>query len=416
MHFLLAGEGDASSGSMRDALWIGDALASRGHKITYAMPDIVAFLEWTGGALPAPAVVTTPALREPPQLIMKRRPPSGFDDLMAITGFANLGHLRSLASVMRRQLALLKPDAIVGFQSPVVWLIGNTVAPTFAIGCGVNIPPRLGDGFPRLSATAAPLAADEVMLSNANTIRAELGAGELTALSEVLSQCTEILYGLPMLDPYLSLRKQKTMGVLAKTGGLTPLPAKRRIAAILDVHCPNIEALLLAIAASSEIEFDLHLHGGTAGMRRYLQQHPNVSLVDSLDHIYRNFERISALLHHGDADLLEAGLRTGRQQLVLPFLPEHHLIAGTISWVGSVQTFTPAPSIADNGARIESFIKDASLAVNAQHHARQLAANGIDDALPAIIATLETAAPMQSSARQVREAASEPVSRVSSMS
>src|SRR5262245_57161479 len=184
---------------LRDALRVGSALTAEGHSVAYLVGDPVTFVEHAGSWTPR-ELYQAPVLRSAPQLLMKRPSVDSLADLMATVGFDDKKTLITLASLSNAELAALRPDAVIGFLTPVLWLVGPAHAPTFALGNGYALPPVLGTSFPRLSVDSTPLGDEELMLSNANAVLARLGKPSLAALSEVVSRCTCVLYGLPYFD------------------------------------------------------------------------------------------------------------------------------------------------------------------------------------------------------------------------
>ena len=391
MHILIACETASIAASMRDALRLGHELAGRGHRISYVMGDPVAFAEYSSATRPDTAL-PAPLLREPPDLVLKRRPPSGFDDIMAISGFANSAQLQALAESWVTQLELLRPDAIVGFSSPLLWLVGPCFASTFAAGSGDLLPPAIGSGFPRLSASAPPLAADHMMIANANLVLQQLGGRPIDSLAGLLARCQPLLYGLPWLDPHLQLRRQSSLGMLCEPPAMAPVAAKKHLAAVLDVFCPNIEALLLGLAGVDEIEVEIFVAGATAGMTRFLQQHAHVRVATDFFDLASRLGEKAGLIHHGDADLAEIGMAVGLAQLALPFLPHQHNAASNFEWMGSLVNASPSDAIAVNAGLVKKFAGNMSLVVHAQHHARQMKATGLSWALPVMVEQIERAA------------------------
>jgi hypothetical protein len=391
MHILIACETASIAAAMRDALRLGRELTGRGHRISYVMGDPFAFAEY-GSPVHPDTALPAPLLREPPELILKRRPPSGFDDIMAISGFANSAQLQALAKSWATQLELLRPDAIVGFSSPLLWLVGPCFASTFAAGSGDLLPPAIGSGFPRLSASAPPLAADHAMIANANLVLQHLGAKPIDSLADLLERCQPLLYGLPWLDPHLQLRRQPSLGMLTEPPTVAPVAAKKRIAAVLDVFSPNIEALLLGLAGVDDIELEIFLAGATAGMTRFLGQHKHVSVARDFSDLASRLGQMSGLIHHGDSDLAEIAMALGVAQLTLPFLPHQQNAVGNFEWMGSMAKASPSDAIAANADMLKWFAGNMSLVVHAQHHARQMKATGLAWALPAIVDRIERAA------------------------
>jgi hypothetical protein len=389
MRILLASETASIGSLMRDAGRIGQALAARGHDVCFAMADPEAFTEYVPvGA--TETVLPTPGLREPPELVLKRRAPSGFDDVMAVAGFANSSQLTALCRTWSKQVDLLRPDAIVGLHSPLLWLTGPCLAPTFAAGDGSFLPPIIGDGFPRMSATTPPLAAEHVMIANANQILGELGAKPIAALSEVIGRCTGLLYGLPWLDPFLQLRQNVSLGMLGDCPPIAKVPAKKRFAAFLDVFSPNIEALLLGIAGVDEVDCELFLSGATAGMSRFLRQQNNIVVHSNFAELAARMGEMSGVIHHGESDIAEHALAAGIPQLALPFMQHQHNIVGNFGWMGCLMNASVSDSIAQSAGMIKHFAKNSSHVVHAQHHARQLRAKGVTHALDTVVELIES--------------------------
>ena len=49
------------------------------------------------------------------------------------------------------------------------------------------------------------------------------------------------------------------------------------MAVFLDVNCPGVEMIILAVG-SNVIPADVYIRGATVGMRRFLEQQPNVTV------------------------------------------------------------------------------------------------------------------------------------------
>lgn len=376
---------------LRDALLVGDALASRDHAVSYVVADVLALVDYAGGREPGP-MYQAPMLRQQLRLSHKPPPVDGFEDLMAIMGYADRRHLQTLASLWSRQLSQLKPDVILGFCSPVVWLVGPNHAPTFAAGNSFAIPPTLGRSFPRFSARSAPIAAEQTMVANANAVQAKHGGASLIGLSDVIEQCNVVHYGLPYLDPYLPLRKSPSLGFLgdAPEGPLLP-PTQPRIVALLDAQCPNIEVLILALPALHDVQVEVYLQGGTAGMHNFLRQQSNIKVWESYDRLLEKIKEASLVVHHGLHEIVQHCLSVGRPHLMVPWKLEQNMVDGSIKWMGTHWSKSADASLAEIVSALEQILKDKSPIIQAQHHARQLANNGHVQALPTIIDRIEGA-------------------------
>jgi hypothetical protein len=360
----------------------------RGHSVAYVVADPITFVDHAGSWTP-PELHQAPVLRGAPHLVMKRPPVDGLADLMATTGFDDKQALLTLALLWNSQLAMLKPDVVIGFLTPVLWLVGPAHAPTFALGNGYALPPVLGTSFPRLSVESTPLADEAVMLSNANAVLARLGKPALAALSDIIRRCTPILYGLPAFDPYLQLRSTLTSGLLGQRPNPTAPPAEPRLAVFLDVNCPGIEMIVLAVAGSDKIPVDICVTGATIGMRRYLEQQPHIRVWQDYLLLLEHAASASALVHHGVQDVAEQCIALGRPQLVIPWTREQEIFNYMVGWMAFSWTKAPTVSIDEMAHTFRDLLRDTSLAVAAQHHARQFASTSLADALPGIIERIE---------------------------
>ncbi len=374
---------------IRDALTIGKALMDRGHTIVYLVGDPATLVDCAGSWTPN-ELHQAPVLRAAPHLVMKRPPVDGFADFMAIAGFEDKQTLITLATVWDRQLQSIKPDIIVGFCSPVSWLVGPAHAPTVALGNGFTLPPVLGTSFPRLSVDSTPLADENLMLDNANAVLARLGRPSLAALSEVLGGCTSILYGLPAFDPYLQLRSTITTGLLGHRPNPGIPPAKQRLAAFLDAYCPGIEMIVLALAGFDKLPVDVCISGATPGMRRFLEQQDHVTVWNDYATLLEHIADASGVVHHGVQDVAQYGLSIGRPQLIIPFTREQEILNYMVGWMQFSWMKPPTVPIDEMAGTIRDFFSDPSLAVAAQHHARQLANTRLTDALPTIVERIES--------------------------
>ena len=388
MRILVSLDYGAPAELVRDALTVGAALEARGHKTIYVVGDPVAFVDQAGSWTPG-ELHQAPVVSASPQLVMKRPPADGFADLMAVSGYDNKQTLLTLASIWNRQLEALKPDLIMGFCTPVLWLIGQHHAPTVAIGNGFAVPPILGTSFPRLSVNSTPLADEHLMLNNANAVLARFGKPALAALSEVIRGCTSLLYGPPTLDPYLQLRRTLTMGLLGDSPEPTNPPTKPRLAVFLDVQCPGVEAMVLAVSGLGTIPVDIHISGVTTGMRRFLEQQPHIKVWNDHAALLTHAETASALVHHGVHDVAQRCLTKGRPQLMIPWKREQEMLTYMVGWMSFSWTKPPTIEVSEMTTTMRDLLRDNSLVVAAQHHARQLADTNLPNALPLIVGEVE---------------------------
>jgi hypothetical protein len=391
MRIVIGYDQGAPAELVRDSLIVGKALMERGHVVIFVVADPVAFVDQAAGWTPD-ELHQAPVLHAAPHLVMKRGPVDGFADQMAAAGYDDKQTLITLATIWNRQLELLKPDLIVGLSTPLLWLIGPTHAPTVALGNGMALPPILGSAFPRLSVESAPLADEDVMLANANAMLGRLGKPSLAMLSDVLAGCTAILYGLPAFDPYLQLRRAITSGLLGDQPNPAVPPTEPRLAAFLDVYCPGIEMMVLALAGFDQGQVDVHISGATTSMRRFLEQQPHIKVWNDHAALLHQAASASAFVHHGAQDVAQRCLTVGRPQLIIPWTREQDILNYMIGWMSFSWMKPPTIQIDEMASTLRDLLRDTSLMVAAQHHARQLANSNMPDALPSIIERIESLA------------------------
>ena len=388
MRVLVCYEQGAPSELIRDSLTVGKALMENGHTVAFVVGDPVTFVDHAGSWTPN-GLHQAPVMHAAPHLVMKRPPVDGFADVLAAAGYDDKQALITLASVWNSLLGLLKPDVIVGLGTPVLWLVGPSHAPTVALGNGLALPPVLGTSFPRLSVDSTPLAAEELMLANANAALSRLGKAELASLSEVVSNCTSILYGLPAFDPYLQLRRMLTAGLLGDEPNPTVPPSEQRLALFLDVYCPGIEMIVLAVAGFDQIPVDIYVSGATTSMRRFLEQQPNVRVWADQAALLEQCAAATAIVHHGVQDVAQKSISLGRPQLLIPWTREQEILNPMVGWMAFSWMKPPTISIEEMAGTFRDLLRDPALVVAAQHHSRQLANTNLPNALPAIIEKIE---------------------------
>ena len=148
--------------------------------------------------------------------------------------------------------------------------------------------------------------------------------------------------------------------------------------------------LILALAGfGRDIPLDICITGATAGMRRFLQQQPHVTLWPNYASLMDQADRASVLLHHGVQDVTQQCLVLGRPQLIMPWTAEQEMLNYMVGWMGITWSKPSTISIEEMATTLRDLLQDTSLLVSAQHHARQLASTDIGDALPEMIEKIE---------------------------
>jgi len=390
MRVVICWDQAAPAEMVRDAVVVARALMERGHSVGFIAGDPTTLVESAGSWIPN-EVQEAPIRRVLPHVAMKA-PVYDFVDLMAVAGFDDKATLVVLASHWDRQLRALESDAIIGLYTPVLWLMAPAHAPTFALGAGWMLPPVAGRSFPRLSVDSTLLTDEATMLANANAALLQHGQRPLAGLSEILERCTSILYGVPAFDPYLAFRRTLSAGLLGEEPTPMVPPAKQRLAMFLDVYCPNIEQIVHAVACVNDIPVDICVSGATTGMRRYLKQQDHVTVWSDYASLLAEAANASAFVHHGVQDVAQRAISLGRPQLIIPWTHEQEAFHATVQWMGFTWIKHPTVSLEEMAGTFSAILKDLSVTVAAQHHARELASTNLPNALPSILERIEAAA------------------------
>jgi UDP:flavonoid glycosyltransferase YjiC (YdhE family) len=164
------------------------------------------------------------------------------------------------------------------------------------------------------------------------------------------------------------------------------------LAVFLDAYCPNVEQIVLAIGSLDDVPVDVCISGATTGMRRYLEQQPNVKVWKDYATLLAQAASATALVHHGVQDVAQRCTSLGRPQIVIPWTREQDIFSHATEWMGFSSIVYPTTPIEEMAAGLREALLDQSLTVSAQHHARELASTHLPDALPHIVEQIEASA------------------------
>jgi len=227
------------------------------------------------------------------------------------------------------------------------------------------------------------------MLDNANAALLRFGQPEWASLADIFERCTPILYGVPTFDPYMQMRTTRSSGLLGEEPTPTLPPAETRLAVLLDVYCPNIEQTVLAVGSLKDIPVDICISGATTAMRRFLEQRPNINFWKDYGSLLAQAASASAIVHHGALDVAQRCISLGRPQLIIPWTREQQILETTMGWTAFTWGKPPSTPLDDMAGTFSALLRDTSLVVAAQYHARQLAGTNLQNALPGIMERIE---------------------------
>jgi hypothetical protein len=147
--------------------------------------------------------------------------------------------------------------------------------------------------------------------------------------------------------------------------------------------------IVLAVAGFDQIPVDIHVSGATTSMRRFLEQQPHVKVWSDHAGLLEQATGASALVHHGVQDVAQRCLTIGRPQLIIPWTREQEILNYMVGWMSFSWMKPPTIQIDEMAGTLRDLLRDTSLVVAAQHHARQLANANLPNALPAIVDRIE---------------------------
>lgn len=386
--FLIGWELGASPDLLLDAADLAYGLVARGHDVRLAVGDPVALatvfdLRLAGSILPAPV----PPLR--PDLVMKPPKEGGIGDKLAVQGFASPAVLSGLALAWRNLLQAVEPTAVVALGAPVLALAARGRAGLLVAGSVDALPPGEVGGLPRIHANMAPAVPERQMLENANLVLERLGGAPLATPGALLLGDHTLVYGLAQIDSYAALRTTPAIGpLLAMPSPVTPA-ARPAMTAILDVHFPFIETLVLALTDFGQTPVNVHIRGITRPMRAYLSQTLGVVVHETVAEAMETIADASFVLHHGGARVAAHAMALGVPQALMPHSFEQGIVADMLQRANAGMRLAigtdPVP-LADG---LGQLFRNLESTQNAQHAARQIALNPPSPALPVLIERAE---------------------------
>lgn len=387
--FLVGWELGASPDLQLDICDIARALTGRGHEVRLASADPVTLATLAGpelrsAILPAPV----PSLR--PDLIMKPPREGGFADKLHAQGFGSPTMLAALAQAWSGLVETVAPQAVISVGAPVLALALRGRKPLLVAGSGESLPPVELPNWPRLHANIAPAQSDDKLLLHANLTAQSLGAAPVRAPTDILRADAVLVYGLPQIDPYVALRKEAAAGPLLPLAPPGVPAGKPAMLAVLDVHHPAIETLVLALTDFGRTPVHVYIRGITVPMVNFLSQTAGVTVHLDLAAALERLPEASFVLHHAGPRLAAAAIGLGVPQSLLPFTVEHNAVADMLQRFNAgyrLEIGTDPRPVADALARL---FRNLDQVQNAQHLSRQVALEPPPAAMDRLVAVAES--------------------------
>jgi MoaA/NifB/PqqE/SkfB family radical SAM enzyme len=378
----------AGSDNAFDALLIGKALAAAGHDVLYLADDIGA-MHRIAASTQGLAILQAPLLQA---AALDNPPPDkfeGFAAQLARAGYADVGTLRLVAGAWTALLRAIKVDCIIGIATPVAWLVGPHIAPTFAIGRGRHLP-AMPDGRIVTLPDEAPAMIDQAALvTNANIVLGELDLGRIDSLADVLGRCGQRRYGLDSLDPYRHYRRKPGFGPLGAAPAAFAKPDRNRLSLFLNAQYPGIEAALLALVGMGDLRLDVFVQDATPAMRNFLAGLVHVVLHPTLEAALAAPLGGFAIVHHGIPMLAEHGVLQGRPHLVLPWTSAHWDTLERLKILAVAWWKEPGRSVQEIATTLRAVGQDRDIAVAAERERQANLTRNAGEAAAAIVAVVE---------------------------
>jgi MoaA/NifB/PqqE/SkfB family radical SAM enzyme len=384
-----------ASGSMAgvehiyDTCLIGRALADAGHEI-FIIADDLGRLHSVIDASAAPKLMQSPlAEGYARQLGAATERPEGFAVQLAQSGFSDLETLRLLAGAWKTLLQTVAPDVVIALSSPGAWLIGPTIAPTFAIGRGAMLPPMTA---PNVLSTSndAPAIDPAVLLDTVNVAMAELELERLNELPDLLWRCHHSHFGLDLLDPYSGSRLASSLGALGATTNVSNPRDGGGLAVFLDADYPGIDSLVLALSTLGDVELHVFVRKAKPAMRRFLSGCGQVRWYHSFAEAFLQAGKAAAIVHHGVSAMAEQGLLNGQAQLVLPWSGEQQTVLESLKNLGVAWWKDPDRPVIEWNGTLRGVLHDEAVRNSALSHHRSLQERGVKQAAPELLGMMAT--------------------------
>ncbi|MGE0152792.1 MAG: hypothetical protein AB7R90_09240 [Reyranellaceae bacterium] len=386
--YLIGWELGASPDLQLDIADLARGLLRRGHQVHIASGDPVTLATQVEeglerAILPAPV----PPLR--PDLIMRPPREGGFADKLHAQGFGSPAVLAALASAWRNLCQAVAADVAVSVGAPVLALSARGRLPLLVAGSAESLPPVELPNWPRLHANIAPAQRDEKLVLHASLAASAVGAAPVAAPTDVLRGDAVLVYGLPQIDPYAALRREKAGGPLLALPAPCVPPGKPAMVAVLDVHHPDIETLVLALSDFGKTPVHVHIRGMTVPMYNFLSQAPGIAIHTTPAAALATLPEASFVLHHANPRVAALAIGLGVPQSLLPYTVEQNAVADMLQRFNAgyrLQSGTDPQPVAD---RLTWLFRDLDQVQNAQHFARQAALQPPQPALETLVSLAE---------------------------
>lgn len=249
--------------------------------------------------------------------------------------FSGVDELEMYVRAWRALFDLVRPGLVLFEHSPTALIAAHAYDfNKVLIGNGFCIPPTApgpSEPFapfvttPRTADVVAGLRADDtVLLHVINTALQRLGAGNLTALSDIYAQADEqFLMTVPMLDHFGERPAQRYLGHFpprVQTPPQWPPGSGSKVFGYLQAF-PSLEQLLQALQQADVCAL-LHIRGLPPALKATYTS-GQLHFTDQLIDLTRIAGQASWVINHGNHSTVAHFARAGIPQLMIPLHQEH---------------------------------------------------------------------------------------------
>lgn len=393
---LLANQWGGGLGHAKRLRLLADLLASRGHGVALALPDLPAVSSLL-------ADVSYPIIQGPVWRgnLQPRKATRSFADIMANQAFADPAHLSTLADAWGRLLDLVRPDLAIADFAPLLCLAVRGRLPLAVAGIGFCVPPGDQATFPVLWERAPEGISEGRLLENANDWLISRRRPPLPSLPAIHPVEHSYPQGLEELDPYREWRRLRPSRPLMQSI-LPPSPVPEtttELSIFAYVSCRHPLAVpLLAALARTGARIEAYLRNGNPEALARLRA-AGVAVHERPVVIAEALKRSHAILHHANGGTSQEALTAGRPQICLPLDAEKRLVGRMLKRLG-VAMLVEFPELATArnlsfgaeralAGNVRAFCLDAAVNERVRQVAAEFASRQFRDPLPPMVEEME---------------------------
>ena len=377
---LLGWELGAGFGHVNPMIRVATALAAEGHRVIFALRDVVG--PWAAVRATDWPVLVAPTYTSP--AAASGRPTATIADILGHHGYAAADTLAPLVRAWDGILATVRPDLVIADYSPTLTLAAAGRVPVVGVGSGFTQPPTHLAEFPKLDPDHEPVFRQDQLLDVVRYVQAARGGPVPDTFPGAFPTAALCLTVFPELDPYRDDRREAVVGPLDELPGPLPWPDEPRFFAYLVSGVASTEPGLLALARAG-FSGEAYIRGADDGLKGRLRA-GGLTVHDSPVPLPEAFARCRALLHQGGLMTAMAALAAGRPQMLLPTHLEQMLNGVNVHRLGAAHYLAAEYPVDDLVEGVRQLLHEPTFRGRAATLAAHYHRAGLGNGLPAILA------------------------------